>query len=936
MSPRRRPTRALLLLLIGLALLTVNLAAAPGRAQLQPQAPEEFVGPFPSWRQVQCTGADDTALLQNELDTLGRSGSPVLYIRPGVCRITSTLRLGQGAGATGGVENVSLLGHDPSDTTILWAGSPGGKMFEVDGVAHSRFGRLTWDGGGLADIGYFDQTHSGENYFPTGVRHEDEVFRNISGVALYLGAGTAGTSEWEYMRMQFLGPMQAGIYLANANTLDHWVWDSLFQNVAWGITNYVPERGLHGAGGDFAVNRSNFLNGGTDIGFGNVQPFGSSRWNYSKGSQHHLNGVGVGKVNASWTSLGETMLDPTSDSMASEADNGPVGFLGGTFRGGKSKGMLGVHEGYCETSCLGDLWALGNTFSNAAPEQYAIPYPQCCGRIHAGLDDKNGQAIVDPGPINLPPTPPVSTLPIIEVQNGDIAAALAQAGDRAVVVHIPYGKWDVPATLEVGPNVTLTGDGFGATRLAAGPNVSPILHLAGPSHAVVRDLALRGWTRTGRPTDGLLIDNADQPGGLVHSEFALLQANKAAWDIAGLAHTTVDLVDDYNGGNTHCGNDGTGPDVDYKVTGAKLRIYNGAGAGTDAMFQLSDADVVDETHYFEGNPGCQPAQLIAPNGSGSLVINEGNFAPSTGGIDSSSFNGLFTMANFANTLAGDSNAVTARSFGPNSLVLGLAYGGHTDNLTPTCAAPCLIWLPQHVQPNLATPEQNNGVADVDQFMREHLAPLLSARPLPTDGRASDVTQVRLYRVGGELLSSGIRVVGGRVPTTPAPPPAARSAGSIAEPTPAMAPALAPAAGSSWVVPRASSVSASNTWSGGGPASGAFACNPPQAWNGADVEATLTAVFPDPVTFSGIRLLVSATPASTIGYSIYGSNDGNRWDKLADLNASVTPGWTHLEGTFSQVTYSQLLLRITSSESWVTLDSVAVLAAPDASDACAAA
>ena len=48
------------------------------------------------------------------------------------------------------------------------------------------------------------------------------------------------------MRMQFIGPMQAGIFLGNANTLDHWVWDSLFQNVLWGVTNYIPERGANG------------------------------------------------------------------------------------------------------------------------------------------------------------------------------------------------------------------------------------------------------------------------------------------------------------------------------------------------------------------------------------------------------------------------------------------------------------------------------------------------------------------------------------------------------------------------------------------------------------------------------------------------------------------------------------------------------------------
>ena len=146
--------------LVAVLALLAAIFTLPGFAQLQSQAVEEFVGPFPSWRQVQCTGGDDTALLQNELDTLGRSGSPVLYIQPGVCRITSTLRLGQGAGATGGVHYVSMLGHDPADTTILWAGPRGGKMFEVNGVAHSRFGRLTWDGGGLADMAYIDRTNN--------------------------------------------------------------------------------------------------------------------------------------------------------------------------------------------------------------------------------------------------------------------------------------------------------------------------------------------------------------------------------------------------------------------------------------------------------------------------------------------------------------------------------------------------------------------------------------------------------------------------------------------------------------------------------------------------------------------------------------------------------------------------------------------------------
>src|SRR2546430_12548490 len=55
--------------------------------------------------------------------------------------------------------------------------------------------------------------------------------------------------------------------------------------------------------------------------------------------------------------------------------------------------------------------------------------------------------------------------------------------------------YQISQTLQVGPNVTLTGDGYGATQLQS-VGADPILHLAGPSHAVVRDLSLRSEEHT--------------------------------------------------------------------------------------------------------------------------------------------------------------------------------------------------------------------------------------------------------------------------------------------------------------------------------------------------------------------------------------------------------------------------------------------------------
>src|SRR5215468_2570941 len=126
-----------------------------GRAQTAQDPSNVFVGPFGSWRQVTCSGGDDTDMLQSELDAVGTPGhSPVLYINSGTCRITQTLRLGHVRGAEKGKQYITIVGADPASTSIVWAGPPKMPMFIVNGVAYSRFGRLTWDGGGTANAAY--------------------------------------------------------------------------------------------------------------------------------------------------------------------------------------------------------------------------------------------------------------------------------------------------------------------------------------------------------------------------------------------------------------------------------------------------------------------------------------------------------------------------------------------------------------------------------------------------------------------------------------------------------------------------------------------------------------------------------------------------------------------------------------------------------------
>ena len=160
-------------------------ALAAERPQARPAASipalgDEFVGPFSSWINVKTAYgaigngvADDTASIQHGLDELGKPGlSPVLFLPSGTYRITASLLLATKI-------NVSIVGEDPATTTIIWDGDPGGTMVWLNGVAYSRFVRLTLDGQRHASVAVeqsWDRTHP---YFDTGNEYSDDTFLDV-------------------------------------------------------------------------------------------------------------------------------------------------------------------------------------------------------------------------------------------------------------------------------------------------------------------------------------------------------------------------------------------------------------------------------------------------------------------------------------------------------------------------------------------------------------------------------------------------------------------------------------------------------------------------------------------------------------------------------------------------------------------------------------
>jgi hypothetical protein len=443
---------------------------------------------------------------------------------------------------------------------------------------------------------------------------------------------------------------------------------------------------------------------------------------------------------------------------------GPFGLLDSIIKDNNGDGHLSVVQGYAAQPG-GDLWGLGNTFSSASNPPYVTG---SLGRSHAGVDDQVDATIADPGPLNLPGTPPASSAPIIEVQNGDIAGALAAAANSHAIVHIPFGTYQISQTLEVGPNVTLTGDGYGATELQAA-GADPIVHVAGPSHAVLRDFSLNGWSEQAksRIASGIVIDKADQPNGLVHSEQWIGARDDVGMQISDLGSTMVDLLDNGAGTNSHEYDNGANPSVDFKVSNARVHIFNGAGAESDEIYELHAGELVVQTMYYESGI---PTTYIAPGSSGNLILDSGRIAGNPGTLDTSNFTGSLTLIGIgdigASGNSGNNNS-GRRVFGPNTLLLGYIFGWLPDDAAmPTfTAAPYAMWLPRQNNGGGTVPveEQAAGIADPSQYLRDHLATLRQTAPVALETRPADVTDVRLYRVGGRRLRSGLRVAGGVSP-----------------------------------------------------------------------------------------------------------------------------------------------------------------------------
>jgi len=722
---------------------------------------EEFIGPFASWADVKTTFgavgdgiADDTAAIQRGLNSLRKynsaTGPAVLYFPAGSYRITSTLTMELNTGA-------SVVGADPSVTSIVWAGPPNGTMLLTSGSFDTLFARLTWDGKYSAGIGvaqWWNVRVDGANFQGT-IKHIDEVFQNL-GIGIYggrLGADYGqGDSETLIERVKFISNSVAGVNLGSWNALNWWIWDSQFTNCARGVSNIfsVNDNGPTAGAGNFLVYR-NLFQGSTiaDVSIGNNVPWFSVHNNVSIGSQQFINASATGANNSPILVQNNTVIETLNPVSIQIGNEGPLILVDNQIR--SSPGVTGPVVQLDGLGSAGDrdVLSIGNRYTTSDP----IAYLDATGRLLSIGDSTVSAASISSTLPSLPGVAQNYQRAVFEVPVGASAtqiqtainSAAASGADNAVV-HIPAGNYQIAQTLIVPAqaHLQIAGDSEATTLSWSGGSANAtVLSLAGPSYATLRDIRIVGAHAT-----AIDISNADQPGGRVFIEGSML----GAVNVEALTNTRIDA---------RASTQLTTFSVD--ASGSVLSI---GGAGLGPISVTSNSNVLVSDSWYEGDR----ADLFRGN-SGNFTYLGGNLAPYSNGVQTgqSPTTASILLNNFAGqvsfiagwmTLPSASNGivVTSASASTSALFFGMSgtvsgYFADTASAGDVGMLYAKLYTPGVGAVDLPDWGTSNATFIADGF-RQARSVIWETAPLVHTPGATDV---RLFRVFTSNAGVGLSV-----------------------------------------------------------------------------------------------------------------------------------------------------------------------------------
>jgi hypothetical protein len=571
----------------------------------QPRVPEatwpsrgdEHVAPLPGWSHAR-TGygavgdgvTDDTDALQSALDELGTPGhSPVLYLPTGTYRITRGLRLDYDL-------NLSIVGEDPDRTTIVWDGAPGGTMLAVNGIAYSRFTRLTFDGRGAAAIAIDQSWDRGRPHFDTGNEYSDLVLTDVD-YGIRGGFAGHGFAETSVVRSRFIRNRRAGIALGNFNALDLWVWNSLFEDCGIGVTNADSD-----GAGNFHVYNSVFRRSKeTDLSIENTGGF-AARGNYSVGSRAFFTSERTMNHPATIRLQRNVIVDPLDATPIRFGNQGPGILLDNIVASRREANGPAVEW----SNFFGaDVISIGNTFTVSPPLRVS-------GRLTSLGDQTVDRDSLDLSEPELPDVPPQLPREVFTVPPASDGRVIQEVVNRAAerighrpVVYLQHGTYLVDETVVLPPgDLQIVGDGYGTVLRWTGAAGGPVLRVRGPSRTTLRELQVDGAGRA----DGILIDGVDQAGARVYMHQVELRSGvETLLLVDRLDHALVQLENfgfAYSPGGSAIRVIGGPAAAAGRPASGRVNVLSGAASGHRVSFEVSDgAKVLARDLWYESGAG---------------------------------------------------------------------------------------------------------------------------------------------------------------------------------------------------------------------------------------------------------------------------------------------------------------------------------------------
>ena len=363
--------------------------------------------------------------------------------------------------------------------------------------------------------------------------------------------------------------------------------------------------------------------------------------------------------------------------------------------------------------------------------------------------------------------------------------AAAQPPTSHPVVHLPKGTYSIAQTITVpaGNNMVIAGDGGsenGTILSYTGNFTGPLVHLLGPSRATVRDLSIQ--TGANAKASGVLIDHADQPGGRVYANQALvggLSGNDMvtpAININQIEQSDVTFVAAgiswFNEGVRATG--GTLQAAGGTAPGQNSLLTGGTSLGAKMYDVFQGGRFVSEAVWYEGD-WAYPTPLIDLDStmSGALTVTTHSLhatMPNFAMMETNGFAGEFTLVG---TYYNQLNTVYLTTTGSGSSLGMLGVGNQyplqndPNEFTKTAAQ---LWpdstSPEGQVANLTSVSSSGStsVSYTDRvvdarptaaFVRTQLAQLRGVRTEPPTDRSAGVTDVKLIRL---IISSAVNAI----------------------------------------------------------------------------------------------------------------------------------------------------------------------------------